>query len=452
MEVRLPHLGEEADSGTVASILVHVGDTVEREQPLIELESEKAVASVPSPARGRVTAVHVREGDEIRTGALIVTLEGAADEAPVADASDASDGTERRDEQPDAGSGRAPEGPAAPGEQMPFPPTEPRMGPVTTKPPSPPRPDTERPLPEGVAPAASPSIRKMARDLGIDLSEIRGTARGGRIVLGDLRDYIARLRNRSGAPQLEKKAPEASAPADFSRWGPVEQVPESATRKTIAARMTESWRRVPHVTQFDDADITDLEALRRRYSPAYSEKGARLTLTPVILKVLARVLERHPLLNSSLDEESSTIVMKGYYHFGLAVDTEAGLIVPVIRDVDRKSILELAREVREIGERARQRRVTREELHGGSFTVSNQGGIGGAHFTPIINYPEVAILGIGRSREQVRLVEGAPESRLILPLALSHDHRVVDGADGVRFLVDLVGELETFPASEFELT
>jgi pyruvate dehydrogenase E2 component (dihydrolipoamide acetyltransferase) len=215
--------------------------------------------------------------------------------------------------------------------------------------------------------------------------------------------------------------------------------------------MSESWHRIPHVTQFGEADITDLDKRRREWADRYKEQGARLTLTPVILRALARTMERHPLLNSSLDESNWTIVRKDYCHFGLAVDTEAGLLVPVIRDVDAKSLLEIAREVESLGERARERKLTREELQGGSFTLSNQGGIGGTWFTPIINYPEAAILGVGRGRKVVSLTDGKPEARLMLPLAVSHDHRVVDGADGVRFLVDLVRELEELPDSEFEL-
>jgi pyruvate dehydrogenase E2 component (dihydrolipoamide acetyltransferase) len=293
----------------------------------------------------------------------------------------------------------------------------------------------------------------MARDLGIDLREVRGTARGGRIVLGDLRDYISRLRSRSSAqspgPPEGGSAPPPS-PIDFSRWGPVETLRASAIRKTIAARMLDSWTRIPHVTQFADADITRLHGLRKQHGPRFAEKGARLTLTPVLLRALARALRRHPLLNSSMDDESGNIVIKQYYHLGLAVDTDAGLIVPVIRDADRKSLFELAREVEDIGERARQRKATRDDLQGGTFTVSNQGGIGGTYFTPIINYPEVAVLGIGRGRDVVRMSEGEAEPRLLLPLALSHDHRVVDGADGVRFLTDLIGELEEFPESEFD--
>ena len=441
MDVRLPNLGEGADSGTVAAVFIKQGDTVDEGQALLELESEKAVASVPSPAAGRVTGVHVSEGDEVRTGSLLVTLDTGGE------------GAQSSGEPP----GRAPEAardraaaPAQPAEvereSGPFPPAAARLGPTSTKPPSPRPPEGPPELPEGVAPAASPSIRKIARDLGIELGQVRGTARGGRIVLGDLRDYIARLQ--SHAP-----APAAPAPViDFSRWGPVETVRLSAIRKTIATRMVESWRRVPHVTQFADADITHLMELRKAWVGPYKEKGARLTLTPILLRTLARVLGKHPLLNSSLDEESASVVLKKYCHLGIAVDTEAGLIVPVIRNADQKTVFELALEVEELGERARQRKVTREDLQGGSFTVSNQGGIGGVHFTPIINYPEVAILGVGRGREVVGLSGGELRSRLMLPLTVSHDHRVVDGADGVRFLTELVNELENISESEFALS
>lgn len=429
MDVRLPNLGEDADSGTVAAVFVKVGDRVELDQGLVELESEKAIASVPSPAAGRVAAIHVKEGDEIRTGALLITLDPAGEES-----------AKRQ--------GKAEETETGKDAALPFPPAQPRLGPVTTKPPSPSAPET--PLPSGLAPAASPTIRKLARDLGIDLGRVRPTARGGRIVLGDLRDYIARLQTRAAGAGASGTAPSAAPSVDFSQWGPVEAVPASAIRKTIASRMVDSWTRVPHVTQFADADIGGLMALRAKYVGVYKERGARLTLTPIILRALVRVLARHPLLNSSLDEEAMTIVIKKYYHFGLAVDTEGGLIVPVIQNVDQKSLFDLAGEVEQLADRARDRKLTREEIRGGTITISNQGGIGGAYFTPIINYPEVAILGIGRGRDVVRMADSGPEPRPMLPLALSHDHRVVDGADGVRFLVDLVKELEKFPESEFD--
>jgi pyruvate dehydrogenase E2 component (dihydrolipoamide acetyltransferase) len=307
-------------------------------------------------------------------------------------------------------------------------------------------------LPEGVAPAASPTIRRLARDLGIDLARVHGTARGGRIVLGDLRDYIARLQK--AAPQTRAGASreaEAEKAVDFSRWGPVQITRATGLRKTIASRMADSWGRIPHVTQFADADITDLTALRKRYAPAYKEKGARLTLTPVILKAVSRVLAAHPIINSSWDEESASIVARRYIHIGLAVDTPAGLLVPVLRDVDRKSVLELALEIEELGDRARQRKITKDEMQGGGFTVSNQGGIGGAHFTPIINAPEAAILGLGRARELPVIVDGEVRPRTMLPVTLSHDHRIIDGADGVRFLVALIDAIETFPEAELRL-
>lgn len=449
MEVRLPNLGEDAESGTVSSVFVTAGDRIEKDQPLIELESEKAVASVPAPRAGTVAAVHVKEGDEVRTGSLLVTLETGGGTAV----------GETETARHEAGSNGAEDEDADTGEEGLSPtPARPRLGPRSTKPESPRAAEAPSELPEGVSPAASPTIRKLARDLGIDLRRVRGTARGGRIVLGDLRDYIARLRgraqeaDRSAASPARARAEAAPPPSiDFSRWGPVESFPASAIRKTIAARMVESWTRVPHVTQFADAGIDRLMELRRKHIEAYKARGARLTLTPILLRALVRTLARHPLLNSSLDEPSSSIVEKKYYHIGLAVDTEAGLIVPVIRDVDGKSMIDLAREVAELSERARQRKATREDLQGGTFTVSNQGGIGGAYFTPIINYPQVAILGVGRGREMVRMVEDRPQARLMLPLAVSHDHRVVDGADGVRFLTDLVREIEELPESEFEL-
>jgi pyruvate dehydrogenase E2 component (dihydrolipoamide acetyltransferase) len=320
------------------------------------------------------------------------------------------------------------------------------------KPDSPASPPQE--LPEGVAPAASPTIRRIARDLGIDLTRIHGTARGGRIVMGDLRDHIARLQSAALSGTSETR-PKVSAPAgrqvDFTRWGPVEVKRASSLRKTIASRMVDSWTRIPHVTQFADADITDLMAMRKKYVPAYKAKDARLTLTPIIFKAVAQVLAAHPVVNSSWDEDAPAIVTKKYIHIGLAVDTEAGLLVPVVRDVDQKSVFELAREIEDLSERSRQRKISKDEMQGGTFTVSNQGGINGAHFTPIINAPEAAILGLGRARELPSQVDGKVRSRLMLPVALAHDHRLVDGADGVRFLVDLIGAIEHFPEAELKL-
>jgi pyruvate dehydrogenase E2 component (dihydrolipoamide acetyltransferase) len=415
MDVKLPKLGEGADSGVVVNVFVKEGDRVAVDQAIVELENEKAVASIPSTAAGVVTRIHVKAGDKVSVGQRLITLEGGGGEpatpAPAA----------RR---PVAEPAPEPEEPAEPAEV-----------------------ETEDVSPPVAAPVASPSIRKLARELGIDLSRVRGSEPGGRIVMGDLRAYIARLQKAAVKP----KAPAAAAPAparpaaeaiDFSKWGPVRKQPLTPLRQVIARRMWENWNAIPHVTQFDDVDITRLNELRKKYAPAYEKKGVKLTLTPLVLKALVETLKRHPVFNSSLDEAAQELVIKGYFHIGIAVDTEQGLIVPVLRDADRKSVLELAKELEELAQKARERKVTSEELKGGTFTISNQGAIGGAHFTPIVNKPEVAILGIGRGALKPVVRDGKVEARVLTPLGLSYDHRVIDGGAAARFMVDLVKAME----------
>jgi len=302
-----------------------------------------------------------------------------------------------------------------------------------------------------VAPAAAPSLRKLARDLGLDLTKIRGSERGGRIVLEDIRAYIQRLQKLAAKPPTAP-APSAAAPApkaapeqiDFSKWGPISKKPLSPLRQVIVRRMAENWNAVPRVTQFDEADITNVMALRKKYAAAYEQKGARLTLTSFALKVVADTLKKHPIFNSSLDEAAQEIVTKEYFHIGVAVDTEAGLIVPVLRDVDKKSMLDLSKELEELAKKARDRKVSAEELKGGTFTISNQGGIGGAHFTPIVNKPEVAILGLGRGAMKAVVRGDKIEPRMMLPLTVAYDHRVIDGGVAARFVVDLVAGFEGF--------
>jgi pyruvate dehydrogenase E2 component (dihydrolipoamide acetyltransferase) len=294
--------------------------------------------------------------------------------------------------------------------------------------------------------AASPVIRRLARDLGIDLARVRGSARGGRVTMEDLRAYIQRLQKLAAQPKAAPGAPAkpAAESIDFSKWGSVTKKPLSPLRQVIARRMTENWNAIPHVTQFDDADITGILALRKKYVAAYEKKGARLTVTTFILKAVADTLKKHPTLNSSLDEVTQEIVLKEYVHLGIAVDTEAGLIVPVLRDADKKDLAQLSKELEELATKARDRKVTGEDLKGGSFTISNQGGIGGAHFTPIVNKPEVAILGLGKGAAKAVVREDKIESRMILPVALSYDHRVIDGGVAARFIVDLVKAIENF--------
>lgn len=425
MEIKLPKLGEGAESGVVVSVFVKPGDTITKDQPILELENEKAVASIPAPAAGTVSAVFVKPGDKIGVGQKLISLNGAAE-------------------------GTAP-APAA----GPPPAAPPAAAPRRTVSPPPGVPAEEAtPLPEveeastagGPPPVASPTIRRLAKDLGIDLSRLRGSERGGRIVMADLRAYIQRLQRLAAQASAVADRPRRPAPEprDFAKWGPITIKPLSPLRQTIARRMTESWETVPRVTQFDEADLTRLNQLRQAYLAAYAERKVKLTVTPLLLKALTGVLQKHPLFNTSLDDTGENLVYKTYISLGLAVDTEAGLMVPVLRDADKKSVLELAREVEELARKARERKLTAEDMKGGTFTVSNQGGIGGGHFTPIINLPEVAILGVGRAATKPVWRDGQVSGRQMLPLALSYDHRVIDGGSAARFITDLVQAIEQF--------
>ena len=410
MDVKLPKLGEGADSGVVVNVFVKEGDPVAKGQAIIELENEKAVASIPSTAAGVVARIHIKPGDKINVGQRLLTLneEGkpSAEPAPAA----------KRAPVPAAPAVVADEG------------------------------ENEEEQVLTAAPVASPSIRRIARELGIDLSKVRGSAPGGRIVIGDVRAYIQRLIKVAAKPVPGATTPRkpAAEQIDFSQWGPVTQKPLTPLREVVVRRMSESWNAVPRVTQFDEADFTQLNALRKKFASKYEKKGVRLTLTPLVLKALVGTLKKHPILNSSLDEAANEIVFKEYYHIGIAVDTEQGLLVPVIRDVDKKSVLDLSKELEQLAQKARDRKVSSDELKGGTFTLSNQGAIGGAHFTPIVNKPEVAILGLGRGAMKPVARDGKVEVRMMTPLALSYDHRVIDGAEAARFIVDLVAALQDF--------
>jgi pyruvate dehydrogenase E2 component (dihydrolipoamide acetyltransferase) len=424
MDIKLPRLGEGAESGTVVSIFVKPGDQVKEGQTILELENEKAVAPIPASASGRVAKLYVKEGDKISAGQSILALsdDGAAIPA------------------------------AAPASA----PVAARLGTPSAPVSQPQRPAAEVPsvavLGEPVANgsvAASPTVRKLAHDLGIDLTRVRGSERGGRIVLEDLRAYIQQLQQLALQPKAAS-APTASTakPAaekiDFAKWGPIDRQPLTSLRKIIAQRMHESWASIARVTQFDEADITNIVALRKKYATKYEKKGGHLTLTPFLMKAVVEVLKKYPTFNCSLDEAREEIVFKKYYHIGIAVDTEQGLLVPVIRDVDKKSLLQLSKELAEVAERARKRKVAADDLKGGTFTISNQGGIGGSFFTPIVNKPEVAILGVGRGVLKPVVRGTKIEKRMLLPLGLSYDHRVIDGGTAARFTVEVVQALEQF--------
>ncbi|MGC8876643.1 2-oxo acid dehydrogenase subunit E2 [Thermus sp.] len=404
MEVRLPELGDNVTQATVVGVLVKEGDRVEPGQPLLELETDKAVVEVPAEVGGVVKRVLVKVGDQVRPGQPFLELseaEGGAEAPP------------RAEEKPEA--------PAPKAEEAPRPAPKEPSGP-------------ERRL----IPAA-PSIRRLARELGVDLGQLRGTGLAGRITEEDVR----RAAGLAEAPAAPPAVPAPSLP-DFGKWGPVRREPMSGVRKATLRSMSQAWAQVPMVTHFDEADITELEALRKRYAKKAEEKGFRLTLTAFLLKALALTLKTFPKFNASLDVEAQEIVYKDYVHIGVAVDTPHGLLVPVIRDVDKKGVLALARELQALSERARERKLAPEEMQGGTFSLSNLGGIGGTGFTPIVNWPEVAILGVSRSQMKP-LWDPEKEAfvpRLLMPFGLTYDHRLIDGADAARFCRHLAGLLE----------
>ena len=420
MDVTLPKLAEGADAGTVVNIVVAEGDQVQLDQTLLELENEKAVAPIPSTGAGRVARIHVEVGQVVSIGQVLVTIDEDRASKPA---------------EPRAATVAAP---AAAREDAPSA-TPPEAHVHVSG--------------SGAPPPASPTVRKIARELGIDLTRVKGSQRGGRIVMADVRNYIQGLQELA----LKPAAPAAAAAGnvfqtlDLAKWGPSKRERMSPLRRTIAQRMTESWTTVPHVTQFDDADITDLMALRKRHAAAYEKSGVRLTVTSFAIKAAVSALDKYPAFKTSIDYQALEIVIRDYVHIGVAVDTEAGLFAPVIRDVDKKDLLDLSRELDELAERTRQRKLAVDEMQGATFTISNLGSIGGSYFTPIVNSPQVAVLGMGRGvyRPMVRDKKVVP--RLVLPLALSYDHRVIDGADGARFLREIVRCLENYTEADIKI-
>jgi pyruvate dehydrogenase E2 component (dihydrolipoamide acetyltransferase) len=423
-EYYLPELGEGIEEGEVIQILVAVGDSIVKDQPVIELETDKAVIEVPALVDGNVKAIHFVIGDKVKVGQQLLSVETAEAEKPAA-------------------SGIAP-----PKSELSRPTADAAQPPLQAN-------VTSSTLPESVQlqadvvsgktipppAAAPPSVRRLAREIGVDINQVTGTGIGGRIGEDDVKSYAKRILS---GPQT---IPGVTLPVveqlpDFSRWGAVERHAMTNVRRITAQTMSRAWRTIPHVTQFGKADITELEQLRQRHAERATAQGGKLTLTAILLKVIVAALKRFPEFNASLDMAQHEVIHKHYYHIGVAVDTEYGLLVPVIRDVDRKSLLDLAVELSDVSERARTRKIGLEALQGGTFTITNLGGIGGASFTPIINPPEVAILGVARSTVEPIYREQTFQPRHILPLALSYDHRLIDGADGARFMQMLIATLE----------
>jgi pyruvate dehydrogenase E2 component (dihydrolipoamide acetyltransferase) len=423
IDFKLPNLGEGVDAGDVVGVSVKAGDSITRGQSMLEVETNKAVMDVPAPADGIITAVAVKVGDKVKPGQVVLQYEaGAGAETPSKTVK--REGSDAPAEQ----AGRASVPPASAVQPLPAP------APAPAKVPSGPAASEAASLPPrgGIVPA-SPSVRKFARELGVDLAAVPGSGPGGRVLEQDVKDYVKRVLaggggGGGGTGFVQPKLP------DFTQWGAVEVFPLKGVRKATAEGMARSWALVPHVTQFDLADVTGTEAARKKFQDTRKGRPGKITMTILAIKAVTKVLAEFPHFASSLDMHSGQIFQKAYRHIGVAVDSPSGLMVPVVRDCDKKSLQELAVEVETLAEKVRSRKISLAEMQGGVFTITNLGGIGGTFFTPIVNWPEVAILGISKTRQELQMVDGKIEVRLVMGLSLSYDHRVIDGADGARFL------------------
>ncbi|MCY4113236.1 MAG: dihydrolipoamide acetyltransferase family protein [Chloroflexi bacterium] len=430
VDLRLPDLGEGIEEADVLSVLVSVGQAVDAGDSVIEIESEKATLEVPTDAAGTITGIHVKSGDTIAVGQPVLTLESDGAETPPAAAG--SEAQPQVDEAPGPSADGAPDGAEAAPRRASVDSTTAGVGPDVHV--ARPFTDAESDA-DGRPVAAAPSVRIFAREIGVDVRQVEGSGPGGRISMDDVKAH-ARRRPSAPAPDIVMPLP------DFAQWGPIERVRLSRLRRTLADNLTGSWTTIPHVTLFQEADVTDVEALRAENKERAAAQGAKLTITAFILPVVAAALKAHPEVNASLDLAAGEIVRKGYYHLGVAADTERGLLVPVVRDVDTKGVIEIAAELTDIAERARAGKLTPDEMQGATFTISNLGGLGTGFFTPIVNPPEVGILGVGRAVPRPTLQNDAMQTRLMLPLSLSFDHRALDGADGARFLSWIVDALQ----------
>jgi len=430
VEFKLPDLGENIASGDVVSVFVSPGDVLRPGQALLEVETDKAVIEVPCPPGGRVAEVLVKKGDTVKVGQALVTLDAAGAASTPAKAPPAAA----------AAPSVQPQAPAAP-PQAPAAVASPVAAAVRQPEPVAARASAVPPEPAAAVAAgtavepAGPAVRRLARELGVDLAGVRGTGPGGRIVREDV---VAAVRQAGG-----RSTARASATTDRDDWGPVRREQMSRMRKTIAANMLRSVQEIPHLTNFDDADVTELEQLRKARAPEYAKSNLKLTALAFVIKAVSLSLRQHPAINASIDPEKGEILYKEYVNIGLAVDTPRGLVVPVLRECDRLSIPQVAQAIADTAEKAKNAQYGIEDLRGGTFTISNLGAVGGAYSTPIINWPEVAILLLGRSRKMPVVHEDRIEPRLMMPLSLSYDHRIVDGAMAARFLNEVIGYLES---------
>ena len=428
-EFTLPELGENIHQGDLVRLMISPGAQVSEGQPVMELETDKAVVEVPSSLTGIVKDVHVSQGEKIKVGQLIFTLE------PGATSQSSSQKPSRAEEVHDHARAAFQAVIQSEGktEEQALPPDQPQAAPVAT---------FSMPLHldraagvehRGPVPAA-PHVRRLARELGIDIHNVPGNGPGGRISENDVKLYAkSMITAAAGAGPASTHVKQPALP-DFSKWGKIERVSMRGVRRKTAEHMWEAWSAIPHVTQQDKADITELEHLRTKFAPKAAEAGGKMTVTAIALKVCASALKIFPQFNASIDMEKEEIVYKQFINIGVAVDTDRGLLVPVIRDVDKKNIVELAAELTGLSKKARDKKLSPADMEGGTFTITNLGGIGGTGFSPIVNYPEVSILGLSRSSMEPVWMDNKFEPRMVLPLSLSYDHRLIDGADAARFL------------------
>jgi len=421
-EFRLPELGENIDSANVVEVLVKVGDVIQKDQPLLEIETEKATIEVPSSLAGKVVEVLIKTGEKAKVGAVMIKVE-TSDQTPAETKStekveavkEQTVKEEIKQEAPEIKTGERPS--------------------IQTME----APDKQPPILKGAAPAA-PSVRRIAREIGVDINKVLGTGPGGRISMDDVKAFSKKLHEsyaQGGGAGLNIKA---ETLPDFSKFGEIKKVEMTNIRKKTADHLSYAWATIPHVTQFDKADITLLEKSRKELN---KNSESKLTVTAILVRIIVEALKKFPQVNSSIDMEKKEIIYKNYFNIGIAVDTEFGLIVPVIKNADKKSLVEISVELNSLAEKARNKKIGLDDLQGGCFSISNLGGIGGTYFTPIVNSPEVAILGVSRgANEPVWNGFGVFEPRLMLPLSLSYDHRIIDGADAIRFLRFVVDALE----------
>ena len=477
MDIKLPELGEGIESGDVLSVLVAEGDTVAKDQGLVELETDKASVEIPSTHAGKVTKIHVSEGDTLNIGGVIVSIETSEAEAESADPKDPPLAASQEAESAE------PSEPTEPTEEQPAPAEEVKLSEApqkqAAKAASQPAARTEPAKPQAVSVdngdvvPAGPAMRRFAREVGVDLRNVEGSGEGGRITRGDVLRVVregtqssstasagnstttqtaeeeASLRLKVPSPAAEPKhedVPKLPLPDGEQTqddWGPIRVAKMPKIRQTIAAKMHESWSTIPRVTNFDDADVTELEQVRQASKADYASAGIKLTQMPFVIKACAMALRANPIINASIDEENGQIIYKEYVNIGIAVDTDRGLVVPSLRNADKLSIPDIARHLATLAENVRSGKFGIEDLRGGTFTISNLGAIGGTYSTPIINPPEVAILLLGRSRKMPVVVDHQFAVRLQMPLSLSYDHRLVDGAAAARFLNDIKGFLQS---------